>query len=125
MRFSQLIWSLLPLTASLAGGASLPEVEKRAGCTNGPTSRNCWSDGFDINTDADLSWPTTGKTVTYNFEITNTTCNPDGHGPVICLLVNNQYPGPTIRYAEKEAFVGCIVFYSRSSDFRAVQGQLG
>lgn len=26
----------------------------------------------------------------------NTTCNPDGGGERTCLLVNDQYPGPTI-----------------------------
>lgn len=31
-------------------------------CTNGPTSRGCWGGGFDINTDSETSWPTTGKT---------------------------------------------------------------
>jgi len=25
------------------------------------------------------------------------TCNPDGNGDRLCLLINNQYPGPTIR----------------------------
>lgn len=32
----------------------------------------------------------------YNFDITNTTCNPDGHGSRTCLLINNQYPGPVV-----------------------------
>lgn len=35
----------------------------------------------------------------YTFEITNTTCDPDGgigNGGRVCLLVNGQYPGPTI-----------------------------
>lgn len=38
-----------------------------------------------------------GKTVTYDLTITNSTCNPDGHGERLCLLINGQYPGPTIR----------------------------
>jgi FtsP/CotA-like multicopper oxidase with cupredoxin domain len=32
----------------------------------------------------------------YDFQITNTTCNPDGNGDRYCLLINNQYPGPTV-----------------------------
>ncbi|KAK4496153.1 hypothetical protein PRZ48_012132 [Zasmidium cellare] len=66
-------------------------------CTNGPLTRACWSDGFSIATDFDQKFPTTGNTVTYNLEITNGTCNPDGHGERICFLINGQYPGPTIR----------------------------
>lgn len=31
--------------------------------SHGPKSRNCWSGDFDINTDMDLKWPDTGKTV--------------------------------------------------------------
>lgn len=40
---------------------------------------------------------TTGKTVSYNLEITNTTCNPDGANEQQCLLINGQYPGPVVR----------------------------
>ncbi|KAI9664629.1 MAG: hypothetical protein M1821_006075 [Bathelium mastoideum] len=65
-------------------------------CTNGPTTRSCWSNGFSIATDFDQKHPNTGKTVTYNLEITNTTCNPDGNGDRVCMLINGQYPGPTI-----------------------------
>ncbi|KAL9095130.1 MAG: hypothetical protein Q9165_002733 [Trypethelium subeluteriae] len=50
-----------------------------------------------IATDFDKKWPSTGKTVSYNIEVTNTTCNPDGTGSKLCFLFNNQYPGPTIR----------------------------
>ena len=66
-------------------------------CTNGPLTRACWKNGYSIATDFDLKFPTTGNIVSYNLEITNGTCNPDGNGKRLCLLVNNQYPGPTIR----------------------------
>jgi len=33
-----------------------------ASCTNGPTSRNCWSPGYSVATDFDQKWPTTGVT---------------------------------------------------------------
>ena len=68
-----------------------------AACTNGPLTRSCWSNGFSIATDFDQKHPTTGNTVTYNLEITNTTCNPDGYGSTPCLLINGQYPGPVIK----------------------------
>lgn len=71
-----------------------------AACTNGPLTRQCWSNGFSAATDFDAKWPTTGKTVTYNFEITNSTCNPDGNGAKPCQLVNGVYPGPTISASE-------------------------
>jgi hypothetical protein len=33
-------------------------------CTNGPRTRNCWSNGFSIATDFDAKAPPAGKTVT-------------------------------------------------------------
>ncbi|ORY12815.1 putative multicopper oxidase, type 1 [Clohesyomyces aquaticus] len=67
-----------------------------AACTNGPLTRNCWSNGYSVATDFDAKWPTTGKTVSYSLEITNGTCNPDGHGSKPCQLFNGQYPAPVI-----------------------------
>jgi hypothetical protein len=97
--------ALLGLSAPLVSGTPLraesldfspaPVLEKKQTCTNGPTSRNCWLPGFDANTDMYTSWPT-GKTVSYDLTITNTTCNPDGQQKRVCMLINNQYPGPTI-----------------------------
>jgi hypothetical protein len=66
---------------------------KRA--VNGPTSRPCWTKGFDITTDFDKKWPDTGVTRKYHFEITNGTVAPDGI-PRLTLLINGQYMGPTI-----------------------------
>ncbi|KAF2733177.1 hypothetical protein EJ04DRAFT_277551 [Polyplosphaeria fusca] len=66
-------------------------------CTNNARTRNCWSDGFSIATDFDAKAPPAGKTVTYDLEITNTTANLDGHGDKPVMLINGQYPGPTIR----------------------------
>ncbi|KAF2269117.1 laccase precursor [Lojkania enalia] len=72
-------------------------VEKRqSSCINGPTTRNCWLPGFDANTNQYQSWPNTGRTVTYDLSITNTTCNLDGHGARTCMLINNQFPGPVL-----------------------------
>ncbi|PPJ53188.1 hypothetical protein CBER1_11893 [Cercospora berteroae] len=66
-----------------------------ATCTNGPNSRGCWSGGFDIDTDFDQDWPETGRTVSYDFTITNTTMSPDGFERLV-YAINGQYPGPTI-----------------------------
>ncbi|KAF2819653.1 laccase precursor [Ophiobolus disseminans] len=63
---------------------------------NGPTSRQCWAPGFTSFTDMYTSWPNTGAIVSYNLRIENTTCNPDGAGSRVCMLINGRYPGPTI-----------------------------
>ncbi|KAF9634905.1 Multicopper oxidase type 1 [Lasiodiplodia theobromae] len=65
-------------------------------CEHSPNSRRCWAAGLTIDDDATHRWPNTGRIIEYNFDITNTTCNPDGHGPRVCLLINNQYPGPVV-----------------------------
>lgn len=66
-----------------------------ATCTNASNSRRCWSEGFDIDTDFDQTWPVTGRTVSYELTITNTTLAPDGYERLV-YAVNGQYPGPTI-----------------------------
>lgn len=65
-------------------------------CTNGPLTRNCWSSGLSVATDFDAKAPPAGKVRTHNLEITNTTANPDGNGAQLAMLINGQYPGPTI-----------------------------
>ncbi|KAH9845136.1 Carbohydrate-binding module family 20 protein [Teratosphaeria destructans] len=70
-------------------------VTSRATCTNAPDARNCWTKGFDIDTDFDDAWPDTGRTVTYDLTITNTTLSPDGYGRFV-FAINGQYPGPVI-----------------------------
>ncbi|KAF2108380.1 laccase precursor [Lophiotrema nucula] len=113
--FTALGASLLGLIATPVAGIALPNglmtpnikdifsrgLENRQAasspaCVNGPTSRNCWSSGFDANTNNYQSWPNTGRTVVYDLSITNTTCNPDGHGARTCLLINNKLPGPVL-----------------------------
>jgi FtsP/CotA-like multicopper oxidase with cupredoxin domain len=66
-------------------------------CTNTPMTRSCWGNGFSIATNYDSVWPTTGKTVKYTLEITNTTMNLDGGRNRTIFAVNGQYPGPAIR----------------------------
>ena len=92
------------------------EESYNSNCANSASSRQCWGAGFDINTDVDEAWPDTGriaevsiarhvrfhvldilaKLLKYTLTIRNTTCDPDGHGSRQCLLVNDQYPGPTL-----------------------------
>ena len=70
-------------------------------CTNGPTTRDCWDANFSLDTDFDSNFPTTGKTVTYDWTITNMTMAPDGvsravfeanWGDYIQINVKNQMP---------------------------------
>jgi hypothetical protein len=66
-------------------------------CTNGPTSRDCWSNGYSIAADFDEKWPTTGATRKYSWTFTNSTVNPDGGGERVGFLINGKFPGP-VRY---------------------------
>ncbi|KAL9065002.1 MAG: hypothetical protein Q9157_007632, partial [Trypethelium eluteriae] len=84
-------------TTSSATSSSASSTKSADGsCSNGALTRSCWGNGYSIATDFDQKHPTTSQTVSYNLEITNTTCNPDGNGARTCLLINGQYPGPTI-----------------------------
>lgn len=64
-------------------------------CANGPSSRSCWSNGFDISTNYYENVPDTGVTREYWFNIENTTASPDGV-EVPVMLINGSLPGPTI-----------------------------
>lgn len=90
--------TLVPVVSPTPSKSAPALVEERdTVCTNTPNFRNCWASGFSVATDFDNKSPTTGRTVHYDLEITNTTCNPDGASARTCLLVNKQYPGPTIQ----------------------------
>ncbi|KAL1646837.1 laccase, multicopper oxidase, benzenediol:oxygen oxidorectuctase [Diplodia intermedia] len=74
-----------------------------AACTNSPSTRGCWKNGLSIAADFDNKYPTTGKTVKYTLTVTNVTdCQTymsKGIGDGFCrpmLLINEQFPGPTI-----------------------------
>jgi hypothetical protein len=69
-------------------------------CTNGPFTRTCWSNGYSAATDFDAKWPTTGKTVTYDWELQESTCSPDGSDSRPCVKINGQFPGPTLYAGE-------------------------
>jgi hypothetical protein len=56
-----------------------PAAAPDANCVNGPTTRQCWLQGYNIVTDFDLKSPNTGREVTYNLEIRNQSdLAPDG-----------------------------------------------
>ncbi|KAG0641401.1 laccase 2 [Tuber brumale] len=74
---------------------SEPTLDERQICTHGADSRNCWSSGYDINTNYYNDYPKTGQTVEYEWRITNQTMALDGYERVV-LAVNGQYPGPTL-----------------------------
>jgi hypothetical protein len=63
-------------------------------CVNTERSRQCWSAGYDINTDTEEKWPT-GKIVHYDLSITTKTLSPDGT-PRDMMVINGQYPGPVL-----------------------------
>lgn len=85
-----------PASGSGAVASATPSRAADGNCRHTALTRQCWGNGFSIATDFDTKWPETGVTRRYNWQITNTTCNPDGGAERYCLLINNQLPGPTI-----------------------------
>ncbi|WYZ41794.1 hypothetical protein EsH8_V_000689 [Colletotrichum jinshuiense] len=86
------------LFASVAHANPLPSLESRqTGCgTHGPTNRACWNGDYQISSDYETLVPPNGKLRTFDFTLSNLTdIAPDGfHRPA--MLINNQFPGPTI-----------------------------
>lgn len=76
-------------------GAAVPSENSTSACVNSPSTRSCWSDGFDISTDYYESVPDTGVTREYWFNIENGTASPDGV-EIPVMTVNGSLPGPTI-----------------------------
>ncbi|KAF2123461.1 multicopper oxidase [Dothidotthia symphoricarpi CBS 119687] len=86
-----LVALLLPSATAL----SLPPYRRAQNTTHGPTSRDCWDGTHNIDTDMDITWPNTGKTVRYHLDVSNITMSPDGFAKPM-LVFNGQYPGPPI-----------------------------
>nr|1GW0_A Chain A, LACCASE-1 [Melanocarpus albomyces]1GW0_B Chain B, LACCASE-1 [Melanocarpus albomyces]2IH8_A Chain A, Laccase-1 [Melanocarpus albomyces]2IH8_B Chain B, Laccase-1 [Melanocarpus albomyces]2IH9_A Chain A, Laccase-1 [Melanocarpus albomyces]2IH9_B Chain B, Laccase-1 [Melanocarpus albomyces]3FU7_B Chain B, Laccase-1 [Melanocarpus albomyces]3FU9_A Chain A, Laccase-1 [Melanocarpus albomyces]3FU9_B Chain B, Laccase-1 [Melanocarpus albomyces]3QPK_A Chain A, Laccase-1 [Melanocarpus albomyce len=65
---------------------------------NTPSNRACWSDGFDINTDYEVSTPDTGVTQSYVFNLTEVDnwMGPDGVVKEKVMLINGNIMGPNI-----------------------------
>ncbi|KAI0969502.1 multicopper oxidase-domain-containing protein [Xylaria arbuscula] len=77
--------------------ASALEVRGPGTCFT-PSNRACWSPGFNINTDYETKTPP-GVVRTFNWEVTehDNWTGPDGRVKSKVMLVNNQYPGPTLK----------------------------
>nr|CDP29442.1 Putative laccase precursor [Podospora anserina S mat+] len=104
-------WCLVPVGGAVALGSSLEQpvtpllrprsqrLQPRQTC-NTATNRQCWttSPAFNINTDWEASTPVTGVTRTYTFTLTevNNWIGGDGGIKAKAMLVNGQFPGPTI-----------------------------
>ncbi|KAH8678384.1 laccase [Xylariales sp. PMI_506] len=88
------------LFASLAGAVPTKNLltPRQSESCNTATTRDCWTTGFNISTDYEVSTPTTGVTRTYDFEITQVEnwVGPDGGTRPYVQLVNGEFPGPTI-----------------------------
>ncbi|GKT49106.1 laccase [Colletotrichum spaethianum] len=84
--------------ASLVQANPIRSAEPRqAGCgSNGPGNRACWNGDFNLDSDFEILTPPQGKLRTFDFTLSNLTdIAPDGvHKPA--MLINNQFPGPTI-----------------------------
>ncbi|KAI8235613.1 Laccase [Colletotrichum sp. SAR 10_96] len=83
--------------ASLASAKPIRSLDTRTDCgTHGPTNRACWNGKYTIDTDYETNVPNTGKTREFDLYITNhTDFSPDGVFKTT-MLINGQFPGPTI-----------------------------
>ncbi|OAA65495.1 laccase [Niveomyces insectorum RCEF 264] len=65
---------------------------------NTPSNRACWLPGFDINTDWEVNAPTTGVVRSYTFVLTEVDnyIGGDGVAKNKAMLINGQFPGPTV-----------------------------
>jgi FtsP/CotA-like multicopper oxidase with cupredoxin domain len=95
MFFSRSIGACLLALTSTALAAPAELQERDSVCTNGPSTRNCWKNGFSVATNSDTKFPDTGVTRSYNFEVTKKTMSPDGVSREM-MVFNGQYPGPQI-----------------------------
>lgn len=93
---STFVLSSLFALPGVFGAATAPGCNSRAAtCVNSPSTRSCWSDGFDISTNYYESVPDAGVTREYWFNIENGTASPDGV-EVPVQTINGSLPGPTI-----------------------------
>ncbi|KAF2201578.1 putative extracellular dihydrogeodin oxidase/laccase [Delitschia confertaspora ATCC 74209] len=81
---------LLPIL----GVTASPQSTQSPKCVHSAKNRQCWRDGFDINTDYDFKVPP-GKLREYDFTISQKEIAPDGY-KFLGTVINGQYPGPTI-----------------------------
>lgn len=81
-----------------APSSDVAALESRGpGSCHRPDNRRCWSDGFDINTDYELHAPAGQKRhFEWTLEEAHNYTLRDGRTVPKVLLVNGQFPGPTI-----------------------------
>jgi hypothetical protein len=91
---SVLVATLIP-AAVLGTVLPEPSLESRQGCSHSATSRGCWGDGFDINTNFYLEAPNTGVTREYWLSAEKADCAPDGLNRT-CMTFNGTVPGPLL-----------------------------
>ncbi|KAH7398085.1 laccase [Cadophora sp. MPI-SDFR-AT-0126] len=91
------MWSLSTL-GSVVSGLLLSGLTIAAPTCNTPSNRACWSPGFNINTDWEVSTPS-GTIRTYTFTITehDNWVGPDGQIKKKAMLINGAFPGPVIK----------------------------
>lgn len=87
--------SLLSLPGALGAATASESSPRAAACVNSPSTRSCWTDGFDISTNYYEAVPDTGVTREYWFNIENGTASPDGV-EIPVMTINGSIPGPTI-----------------------------
>ncbi|RMD39160.1 hypothetical protein DV735_g5969, partial [Chaetothyriales sp. CBS 134920] len=80
----------LLVLSSILPALAAPEY----GCVYSTSNRQCWKDGFNINTDYEAHIPA-GKLVEYDLTISNAVMAPDGYLTNV-TVINGQYPGPTL-----------------------------
>ncbi|KAL1902381.1 hypothetical protein Sste5346_001361 [Sporothrix stenoceras] len=87
----------LPSEDASAFPGLAPDNSQRQNC-NTPSNRACWLPGFDINTDWEVDTPTTGVVRSYTFVITEVDdyVGADGVVKKKAMLINGQFPGPTV-----------------------------
>ncbi|KAI1432537.1 multicopper oxidase-domain-containing protein [Xylaria sp. CBS 124048] len=72
------------------------EARDSASC-NTPSTRSCWLPGYDINTDYEVKTPP-GVVRTFDWEVSehDDWTGPDGRVKSKVMLINDQFPGPTL-----------------------------
>ncbi|EFQ33805.1 multicopper oxidase [Colletotrichum graminicola] len=79
--------------------AANPDDDQSPKSCNTPSNRQCWVDGFDINTAYEEKTPDTGVTREYDLVLTEhpTYKAGDGMDKNTAMLINGGFPGPNIK----------------------------
>ncbi|KUI63476.1 Laccase [Cytospora mali] len=98
---SGLLYSQLTLAVPSLANRLEPILARQQESCNTATDRSCWTDGFDINTDYEISTPLTGVVRNYTLTLTEVDnwTGPDGYVKEKVMMINDDIIGPTI-YAQ-------------------------